>query len=604
MKTIPPLVNTPRLSCTVALCALLGTLSACGPTPPVDSVPASDSSAAPLPSHGTVASSALTTSAEISVPPIHPFATQDQVTPVLAAGNGVYLVVWNEYIGSTSQLVAARVRASDGVVLDAAPLNIDAQPIPLGSVKEPAVTFDGTHFLVVYSKRVPSNYSYREDIYGKRVRASDGAVVDSNPIFISTIANSDDTRRPTVVFNGTNYLVLWETLVYPNWGLYGAYVSPAGQLLTPSSFLVTSNVFNPQLAAGSGSDSLGVWAEGSQGKIVVGWFSGTVPLAILTFTVAESGGSNPAIAYAYDGNTFLVVWNEAGGIVKARRVRLSQVKGQPFGDTSFLVGEGATSPAVVSADAQSFRVTYHATRNGVAQLVSTRVLPDGVVTPDAEHTLATTPSTERPAFASLGTAEKAVAYKQYGPSTSYSRIQVRLVSDVQVEACTAGQPAVSLNGAATLTLECGSGPYVDPGAQAFTSCGSPLSVTAYNSGSDSFGSGPNTGAEGTYSVSYAAWDSTGSAHAIRTVVVEDQTPPTLTLKGPAVSTHTCGSQWVDPGVEAKDACYGNLAAQVWHTGEVNGWGEGTYTVTYTLTDSGGNSATPVTRTVEVVDCPW
>jgi hypothetical protein len=29
-----------------------------------------------------------------------------------------------------------------------------------------------------------------------------------------------------------------------------------------------------------------------------------------------------------------------------------------------------------------------------------------------------------------------------------------------------------------------------------------------------------------------------------------------------------------------------------------------YTVTYTLTDSGGNSATPVTRTVDVVNCPW
>jgi hypothetical protein len=69
-------------------------------------------------------------------------------------------------------------------------------------------------------------------------------------------------------------------------------------------------------------------------------------------------------------------------------------------------------------------------------------------------------------------------------------------------------------------------------------------------------------------------------------------------------THTCGSQWVDPGVEATDACYGNLAHTVWRTGEVNGWAEGTYTVTYSLTDSGGNSAVPVTCTVQVVNCPW
>lgn len=69
-------------------------------------------------------------------------------------------------------------------------------------------------------------------------------------------------------------------------------------------------------------------------------------------------------------------------------------------------------------------------------------------------------------------------------------------------------------------------------------------------------------------------------------------------------THTCGSQWVDPGVDAMDVCYGNLGYTVWHTGEVNGWAEGTYTVIYSLTDSGGNSATSVTRTVQVVNCPW
>ena len=69
-------------------------------------------------------------------------------------------------------------------------------------------------------------------------------------------------------------------------------------------------------------------------------------------------------------------------------------------------------------------------------------------------------------------------------------------------------------------------------------------------------------------------------------------------------THLCGSMWVDPGVEANDACYGDARSQVVTTGSVNGWAEGTYTVEYRLTDRGGNSATPVTRTVEVVDCPW
>lgn len=66
----------------------------------------------------------------------------------------------------------------------------------------------------------------------------------------------------------------------------------------------------------------------------------------------------------------------------------------------------------------------------------------------------------------------------------------------------------------------------------------------------------------------------------------------------------CGSQWIDPGVQATDACYGTLSPQVWRTGAVNGWVPGTYTVSYSLTDSGGNSAVPLTRTVEVTRCPW
>jgi hypothetical protein len=174
------------------------------------------------------------------------------------------------------------------------------------------------------------------------------------------------------------------------------------------------------------------------------------------------------------------------------------------------------------------------------------------------------------------------------------------------EPCTeAGQPTLVLTGDAPLTLECGAGTYTDPGAQAFDVCGNAIEVHAYNTGGDSSGPGPNLRYEGSYTVSYAAWDAQGqTVNASRTVLVEDRTAPTLTLLGAGRMTHTCGSQWQDPGVQATDACYGNISAQVWRTGEVNGWAVGTYTVTYSLTDAGGNVATPVTRTVDVVNCPW
>jgi hypothetical protein len=179
-----------------------------------------------------------------------------------------------------------------------------------------------------------------------------------------------------------------------------------------------------------------------------------------------------------------------------------------------------------------------------------------------------------------------------------------------------GMPTLVLNGNSEMTLECGVDTWVDPSAQATDACG-PLQVHKYNSGdddgdgvpgsqdSDDYGPGPNTAAEGTYSVQYIAWTPMGNTvSAIRSVHVDDRTPPTLSLRGDARMTHTCGSGWVDPGVEAMDACYGNVAPQVRVSGYVNGWAQGSYVLTYTLTDPGNNSAVPVTRIVDVVNCPW
>ncbi|WP_224243426.1 immunoglobulin-like domain-containing protein [Hyalangium gracile] len=171
-------------------------------------------------------------------------------------------------------------------------------------------------------------------------------------------------------------------------------------------------------------------------------------------------------------------------------------------------------------------------------------------------------------------------------------------------ACATQPPTIVINGGPEQTLECGPGTYTDPGAQAFDGCGNPITVYAYNTGANSSGPGPNLKNEGVYWVSYATWNAYGQVNVTRTVNVDDRTPPTLTLKGPAFMTHTCNSMWVDPGYEASDVCYGPLTHTVQRTGEVNGWAAGTYTVTYTVTDTGGNSAPPLTRTVQVVNCPW
>jgi hypothetical protein len=180
-----------------------------------------------------------------------------------------------------------------------------------------------------------------------------------------------------------------------------------------------------------------------------------------------------------------------------------------------------------------------------------------------------------------------------------------------------GSTSVTLLGDSFMRLECGVDTWTDPGATATDACGNPLEIHKYNSGDDDgdgvpghqdpddYGPGPNTSVEGTYSVQYIAWDASGyTQSAIRTVQVDDRHAPALRLEGSAWMTHACGSPWVDPGVVAMDACYGDVTRAVVRTGYVNGWVPGLYTVRYEITDGGGNTAQAVVRTVQVTGCPW
>jgi hypothetical protein len=108
---------------------------------------------------------------------------------------------------------------------------------------------------------------------------------------------------------------------------------------------------------------------------------------------------------------------------------------------------------------------------------------------------------------------------------------------------------------------------------------------------------------GIYSIEFTLTDASGNP-AIpkrRTVyVVLDRTAPTLTLNGNAVETvEQCGT-YNEPGAIATDAVDGNLTTAIIVSGSVNTSKVGDYTLTYTVSDAQGNTATK-TRTVQVRD---
>ncbi|MBN1206708.1 MAG: DUF5011 domain-containing protein [Myxococcaceae bacterium] len=280
----------------------------------------------------------------------------------------------------------------------------------------------------------------------------------------------------------------------------------------------------------------------------------------------------------------------------------------PTGD----LGPGSHAVTLVASDGESTRscvgsVTVVDDTPPVLTLVGAPVvslecggtLPLGVVASDACHGDLTSQvevlglNTNRPGFYAV-----THQVKDQAGNTTVGALRWVTIRD-------SFSPTLVLNGDSVMTLECGVETWVDPGAVATDSCSGELEVHRYNSGQDPYGPGPNTTAEGRYSVQYIAWDEAGHTQsAVRVVWVKDRRAPTLVLEGPPRLTHPCGSAWVDPGVKAKDECYTHVASSVIRKGWVNGWREGTYTVRYELRDGAGNQAAPVTRTVEVVDCPW
>ena len=113
----------------------------------------------------------------------------------------------------------------------------------------------------------------------------------------------------------------------------------------------------------------------------------------------------------------------------------------------------------------------------------------------------------------------------------------------------------------------------------------------------------NTTVPAVYTVTYNVVDQSSNAatQVTRTVTVQDNVDPLVTLTGASTISISCSTGYNELGATATDACDGALTPVV--TGTVNTILPGNYIVTYTATDAAGNDAS-VTRTVTVLsDCP-
>ena len=188
----------------------------------------------------------------------------------------------------------------------------------------------------------------------------------------------------------------------------------------------------------------------------------------------------------------------------------------------------------------------------------------------------------------VDTSAEGTYFRNYNVSDSSSNAASQQIREVIV----GSPPVITLNGNNPMYLEYQE-VYVEPNATA-TDGGVNLSNSISISGS------VNENQLGNYNIIYSVTDSDGnSVTETREVIVRDTTKPVITLNGDAAQTIEFGNSYNEEGAIATDNYDSSLA--VTSSGTVNTSLLGTYTIDYQATDSQGNVADVVTRTVNLVD---
>jgi len=189
--------------------------------------------------------------------------TTGQKYPSIAFDGTNYLVVWQDgRCGSYEYDIYGTRVSQTGAVLEPAGIAISTAD---NSQSYPSIAYDGTNYLVVWEDYRSGHYY---DIYAARVSQA-GAVLDSNGIAISNAVN--DEHYPAITFNETNYFVVWQDRRGAYSDIYGARVSPSGVLI--DSFPVSTqegDQWSPALACGSANQILITyvgWTGEYQGRI-------------------------------------------------------------------------------------------------------------------------------------------------------------------------------------------------------------------------------------------------------------------------------------------------------------------------------------------------
>ncbi|MFH1130465.1 MAG: hypothetical protein V1754_03960, partial [Pseudomonadota bacterium] len=302
-----------------------------------------------------------------------------------------YWVVWHDqryFDTKTNDIYGTRV-STDGNVLDGASTSV-AISTGNGLEQTPDIECSATNCMVVWEDWRNGN----RDIYGARVNSS-GAVLDGAGIAMST--DTAEQSSPSIAFDSTNYLVVWEDSRSGLKHIYGTRISTAGAVqdgsgqsggfaictaasgaqTLPDVTFGTSNYFvvwqDSRNIATSGMDIYGTRITPAAG-VLDGVGAG---IGISTITDCQV---RPAVTH--NGTNFFVAWgdcrnsndydiygarvNSSGTVLDASGIAISTALEDQY-------------ETFIASDGTNVLVTWTDQRNAVTDIYGTRVSNAGIV---------------------------------------------------------------------------------------------------------------------------------------------------------------------------------------------------------------------------------
>jgi hypothetical protein len=300
-----------------------------------------------------------------------------QSAPASASNGRDFLVVWTE-ADADNRILAARVRGSDGMVLD-------PEGILLATYQSfqsvPMVASDGEGYLVVWEDL---NGATGSDLFAARITGVDGmeAAVSVGPL----IAAPGDQLAPAVASGGDGYLVAWEDM---RSGLHAAiHVAHVGADLLPSPAdgrVVQNGGFHKfrPVAAASAQGFLVAWEDARNGNLDIYGIrldSAGAPLDAQPFAISNAPSEQTNLTLASNGRDFLAAWEDyrlnGTADIYAARVRGSDgAVLDPLGITVSGAAHYQIFPSAASSGGD-FLVAwedYRALGGGITDVLGTRV---------------------------------------------------------------------------------------------------------------------------------------------------------------------------------------------------------------------------------------